>query len=316
MNMFTVRYYSMKRIKMSKKAILALVIFVLLAGCSKATDQELWDKLNTAMAQEKDNWDVKTLETIHELAKRNNSQISQPDFMNRVTTVAVEWIDIKANWTADKERSAAMEKVLKRIDSASLLTSLGKKIKEPQKRRKTLALAEKFKISGYEGHFLTMLSEQADQRMAEDFLYSGNRALSDAGKQWLERKPNAIDNIVFEGAGYLSDEAAWINKTEGRRIYDILKTVRGEVVVDSLARHVLKPEIRLRALFLGVKLGISGTEERLNHILVERGDKRMAEDFLNAGSQKLYDGGRAWANTHGYNILTGMGSHRVSWGTF
>lgn len=88
------------------------------------------------------------------------------------------------------------------------------------------------------------------------------------------------------------------------------------MVVDSLARHVLKPEIRLRTLFWGVKLGIPETEERLNKFRVKRGDKRMAEDFLNSGSQKLHDGGREWANEHGYFISTGMGSHRVAWGQF
>lgn len=49
-----------------------------------------------------------------------------------------------------------------------------------------------------------------------------------------------------------------------------------------------------------VALGISGAEERLNNILTKRGDKRMAEDFLSAGSQKLCGGGREWANAHGY----------------
>jgi len=72
----------------------------------------------------------------------------------------------------------------------------------------------------------------------------------------------------------------------------------------------------LRALFLGVKLGIPGTEERLNGILVKHGDKRMAEDFLNSGSQKLHDGGKQWAERHGYTIHTGLGSHRVTWGEF
>jgi len=297
-------------------SVLAVVIFVSLTGCEKQTDQELWDKLNTAMVQEEDDWQVSTLKIIQELVERNNSQIKQPDFIDRLTTVALGWIDTEANWVIDEDRSSVMEKVLKKIDSSALLTSLGKNIKEPQKRIKSLALAEKFEISGYEVYFLTILSEQGDQEIAQDFLYSKNKTLSDAGKQWLEGRPNAIDNLVFEGASCLSEEAEWIDIEKARRIYDILKTVKGEVVVDSLARHVYKPEIRLRALFLGVKLGIPGTEERLNDILMKHGDKEMAEDFLNSGSGKLEKGGREWAKKHGYFILPGMGSQRVIWGQF
>lgn len=313
-----------------KNWILVAVIIVSLAGCSKATDQELWNKLNTAMEQEKSNLQIKTLEIIEELAKRNNSQIKQPEFMDRFTTIVLEKIDLEGNWLAEKdERYVLMERIIKQMDSTAILTSLGKLLKEPHQYsrrsngplvcvpcKKTLALAEKIGINGYESYFLSIFSEIADQTMAEYFLYSKNGALSDAGKQWLEKRPNAIDNLVYNGASCLSEEADWIDIDTGRRIYNILKTVKGEVVVDSLARHVLKPEIRLRALFLGVKLGIPGTEERLNKILVNRGDKRMAEDFLNSGSQKLHDGGSEWANVHGYFISTGMGSHRVAWGQF
>ena len=306
--------------KLFLRGFCLLATFILLVGCSKATDQELWNKLNIALEQEKGDLQINTLEIIEELVKRNNNQIMQPDFMDRFTTIVLEKIDLDANWLSvnnkKDDRALAMEGILKRIDSSVLLTSIGKKIRENQSRKKALALSEKYTINGYEGYLLTIFSEQADQGMAEDFLDSKNKALSDAGKQWLEKKPNAIDNLVYKGAGCLSDEADWINRDEGRRIYNILKTVKGEVVVDSLARHILKPEVRLRALFLGVKLGIPETEERLNKILVKRGDKRMAEDFLNAGSQKLYDGAREWANEHGYFITTGMGSHRVTWGQF
>lgn len=75
-------------------------------------------------------------------------------------------------------------------------------------------------------------------------------------------------------------------------------------------------EYGLRALYLGVKLGISGTEERLINILMKHGNSDMAEDFLNSGSSELYDGGQRWANENGYMMMTGMGSNRVSWGNF
>ena len=89
------------------------------------------------------------------------------------------------------------------------------------------------------------------------------------------------------------------------------------MLVDGLVRKVIQdPPNRLRVLFVGIKLGIRGSEERLIKALDEHGDKRMAEDFLNSGSPQLYYGAKRWANHHGYSISSGMGSHRASWGEF
>jgi hypothetical protein len=54
----------------------------------------------------------------------------------------------------------------------------------------------------------------------------------------------------------------------------------------------------------------------LNDLLLVHGDKSMAEDYLNAGSKELHDGGAAWARANGYTIKSGFGSSRVSWGSF
>lgn len=128
--------------------------------------------------------------------------------------------------------------------------------------------------------------------------------------------PWVIDALVKSGANCLNDNADWVDQERGRKIYELLKSVKGDLVTDSLARLVLKPVNRLHILFLGVKLGIEGSQERLNGILIDHGDVSMAEDFLNSGSQALFDGGKKWANEHGYYIAQGMGSHRVAWGRF
>jgi len=88
------------------------------------------------------------------------------------------------------------------------------------------------------------------------------------------------------------------------------------IVTKALVRQVLKAERRLQVLFVAVKLGIAGSEEKLVEVLEAFGDKSMAEDYLNSGSSKLYEGGRAWAQRRGYRVDTGIGSHRVSWGRF
>ena len=122
-----------------------LAIFILLVGCSKESDQELWDKLNIAMEQERDDLQIDTLEIIEELVKRNNNQIKQPDFMDRFTTIVLGNIDLDANWLSvnnkKDDRAPVIGKILNRMDSSVLLTSLGKKIIETQSRKKSLALS-------------------------------------------------------------------------------------------------------------------------------------------------------------------------------
>ncbi len=125
-----------------------------------------------------------------------------------------------------------------------------------------------------------------------------------------------IDALIRTDASCLDDQANWINREKGKNVYDLLKSYNNDQLIDSLARLVLKSTNRLHILFLGVKLGIQGSEERLNSILMNNGDVRMAEDFLNSGSQSLYNGGKQWGNAHGYHIMQGMGSHRVVWGRF
>jgi prepilin-type N-terminal cleavage/methylation domain-containing protein len=129
-------------------------------------------------------------------------------------------------------------------------------------------------------------------------------------------RPEIIDWLVAGGAALLNADAEWTDRTKARRYYDTLKRIESGLIIDSLIRHLFKPEIRLKALFLGVKLGIPGSQQRLVAVLMESGDKSMAEDYLNSGSEELYEGGKKWANEHGYSIMSGMGSHRVSWAEF
>jgi ankyrin repeat protein len=122
--------------------------------------------------------------------------------------------------------------------------------------------------------------------------------------------------LIAAGAEVLDREGDWTDLTEGRRIYDELKGKDSTIVTKALVRQVLESNRRLQVLFLAVKLGIPGSEDRLNDVLEAYGDKSMAEDYLNSGSSELYAGAQRWANKRGYYIATGMGSHRVGWGRF
>jgi hypothetical protein len=100
--------------------------------------------------------------------------------------------------------------------------------------------------------------------------------------------------LIAAGAEVLDREGDWTDLTEGRRIYDELKGKDSTIVTKALVRQVLESNRRLQVLFLAVKLGIPGSEDRLNDVL----------------------GAQRWANKRGYYIATGMGSHRVGWGRF
>ena len=130
------------------------------------------------------------------------------------------------------------------------------------------------------------------------------------------KKIEYIDKLIFTCANYLDDNANWIDRIKGRKIYDMLKKYDSQALSDSMIRVVLIQIDRLKVLFLIVKLGVAGTQKPLNDLLMEYGGKSMAEDYLNCGSKELYDGGAAWARIHNMRIISGQGSHRVSWGNF
>jgi hypothetical protein len=88
------------------------------------------------------------------------------------------------------------------------------------------------------------------------------------------------------------------------------------VLSKAMTNVILMNVNRMQVLMLVVKLGVYGTENALNELLLKYGDKAMAVDYLNCGSKKLYEGGVAWARKNGYSIIKGPGSSRVKWGSF
>jgi hypothetical protein len=130
------------------------------------------------------------------------------------------------------------------------------------------------------------------------------------------RDKGRADNLLRAGARLLNGRADWTDAVGARAIYDELKQMDGDLVTKAIVRRVTSGEDRLRVLFLAVKLGIPGSENRLNDLLQAYGDETMAEDYLNSGSQLLNEGARRWASERGYSINAGGGSHRVAWNQF
>lgn len=126
-----------------------------------------------------------------------------------------------------------------------------------------------------------------------------------------------VEELVISAAKLIDRSGKWTDRRKGRIVYDEIKKTKSEFVVNSIVLKVIYvKKYRLQVLLLAVKLGIPGSEKKLVDVLMDYGNKSMAEDFLNSGSNQLSSGGRSWANAHGYNVRTGPGSHRSSWGRF
>jgi len=63
-----------------------------------------------------------------------------------------------------------------------------------------------------------------------------------------------------------------------------------------------------------IRRGDSSRIPELKDLLTRFGDKPLAEDYLNCGQSTLHQAGVAWANSHGFAVGSGAGSHRVKWG--
>ena len=127
----------------------------------------------------------------------------------------------------------------------------------------------------------------------------------------------AVSGLVARASQMLTDSAGWTDRQQAKKIYDLIfefdHGLSTNALVDAVAQGSLN---RLHLLFLAVKLGIPGSEAQLNELLMQVGDVAMAEDYLNSGSNLLYQGGEQWATSRGYYIEEGPGSSRTSWGQF
>jgi hypothetical protein len=71
----------------------------------------------------------------------------------------------------------------------------------------------------------------------------------------------------------------------------------------------------LEACHKCIRKGEESRIAELKELLLLYGDISFAEDYMNCGQSDLASAGRSWASSHGYNVLTGDGSSRVTWGS-
>ena len=71
----------------------------------------------------------------------------------------------------------------------------------------------------------------------------------------------------------------------------------------------------IKACHTYIRRGDRSRIPELRTLLLRYGDKSLAEDYLNCGNDQLYSAAVEWGRLHGYNIGSGYGSHRVTWGS-
>jgi hypothetical protein len=125
------------------------------------------------------------------------------------------------------------------------------------------------------------------------------------------------EDLVYRGALLVSMHGDWLDKIAGRKVYDELQVCDARLYEPALVRVMLAhPLKRRRVLCLAIKLGRPGSELRLIQALDGFGDKAMADDFLNAGSDRLAAAARTWAMQRGYQIIHKSGHQFAFWGVF
>jgi len=70
------------------------------------------------------------------------------------------------------------------------------------------------------------------------------------------------------------------------------------------------------ALYAFIAIGKEEIIPVLINTLKKKGNKIMAETYLNSGSRRLSDAATTWAYGNGYSISRGSGANDVSWGSF
>jgi len=163
---------------------------------------------------------------------------------------------------------------------------------------------------------------KSDEQLLTDLNSSDANTRVEAVLELLDRghpaaqSTEVTDWLLVSAASMLDENAQWTNRSYARDYYDALQETEDYLVNDSIVRYVLVSDVRLRVLYLAMKLGTPGSEQQLIEVLDSHGDKEMAEDFLNCGSILLSDAAEDWAARHGYVVYTVTGGPRVSWGQF
>lgn len=114
---------------------------------------------------------------------------------------------------------------------------------------------------------------------------------------------NSIEEKVHYGVA--KRDGAWLKAIWPKTRQVLLKDI------ESLEYAYIE-----NALYAFIGLGKKGIIPELIEKLNEKGNKTMAEAFLNCGNSELKKAAEEWAERHGFIIKIGHGAHPVSWGSW
>lgn len=324
----------MKTFILCSRILLFSVLFFITQGCKGLSETDSESEKNLVSQLEKDlkergtEWDASIFKTVSELYELKSERIQSAEFLDSLISAMLKLIDtskLNYNQFSDDIWSSAISDTM----SVSIIKKMTRIYEEDEfetailkrhdlyQNKQVFMLINNKNIAEKDSVFRLIFTPVISESAAFQYLLSEINALKSLGEAYfLEQQNSKTQLLVTLSAGLLDENSDWLDRRKGRIVYDLLKKIDNNLVVNELVNAVYKPDIRLRALYLGVKLGLPSTEDKLIYVLLTFGDKSMAEDFLNCGSERLYEGGREWGEINGYYIQSGMGSNRVGWGQF
>jgi len=105
----------------------------------------------------------------------------------------------------------------------------------------------------------------------------------------------------------------WICNAAGANLKTQWEKTRQVLLADLKSLNQRRIE---NAVYTFVSLGKDDIVPELISILYARGDKEMAEMYLNCGHDGLHQAAQLWASAHGFRLmpLSGAGGDGTSWG--
>ena len=122
---------------------------------------------------------------------------------------------------------------------------------------------------------------------------------------------NAKDLGVALAAKISLKEVSWDTAFSKNRNVTLGNVIGAAALVDNP-----KPTASsvVEACHTYIRRGDASRIPELRTLLLDYGDKSLAEDYLNCGKAELEEAAREWARRKGYSVGGGYGSNRVRWG--
>jgi hypothetical protein len=128
---------------------------------------------------------------------------------------------------------------------------------------------------------------------------------------------NSSDNAVRIAASIKSGQTTWENVFDKASAKGAGLVAIGEALaaVDLFPEQAGAKEGVVQACLNFIKQGDETRIPELADLLDLYGDVSLTEDYLNCGQPDLDVAGRKWAGNHGYDVGSGNGSNRATWGS-